>query len=147
MAKPDYTYLRTPKWIAGIVIAALAIVLFVNLGFWQLRRLDERRTLNATITTRMTGAPQELDDVIVQFGTDPETLEYRRVSIGGEYDPAAEVVVQARSQGGRSGHHVATQLHTPAGDVLVVNRTIGPDMGSDHRPLIVALALPLPRRD
>lgn len=122
MAKPDYSFLRSPKWIAGIVIAGLAIVLFVNLGLWQLRRLDERRALNETITARMSGEPEQLDDVIVQFGTDPDSLEYRRVSASGDYDPTAEVIVQARSQAGRSGHNVATPLRTPAGDVLVVNR-------------------------
>lgn len=122
MAQPDYSFLKTPKWIAGIVIAALAIVLFVNLGLWQLRRLDERRTLNATIAERMTGTPQDLDDVVVQFGTDPEELEYRRVTVTGEYDGSREVIVQARSLGGRSGHHAATPLRTIGGDLLVVNR-------------------------
>lgn len=118
----DFSFLRAPKWIVGIVIAVLAIVLFVNLGLWQLRRLDERRVLNATITSRMTATPEDLDDVLVQFGTDPEALEYRRVAVSGTYQPADEVILQARSQGGRSGHHVLSPLVTEAGEVLVVDR-------------------------
>lgn len=122
MGETHYSILRSPKWIAGIVIALVAIVLFVTLGLWQVRRLDERRSLNATIQDRMTATPDDLADVLVQFGPAPEDLEYRRVSVTGEYDLADEVIVQARSQGGRSGHHAATPLLTAGGDLLVVNR-------------------------
>jgi surfeit locus 1 family protein len=118
----EFSFLRSPKWISGVLIAGMAIVLFVNLGLWQLRRLDERGTLNTTITERMTGAAESLDDVLVQFGPDPEDLEYRRVVVSGTYQTADEVILQARSQGGRSGNNVLTPLVTATGDVLVVDR-------------------------
>lgn len=118
----EFSFLRSPRWIAGMLIAGVAIVLFVNLGLWQLQRLDERGALNTTITTRMTGAAENLDDVLVQFGSDPEDLEYRRVVVSGTYQPAEEVILQARSQGGRSGNHVLTPLATATGDLLVVDR-------------------------
>ena len=33
-----YRKLLTPRWIAGHLLALALIVLFVNLGFWQLSR-------------------------------------------------------------------------------------------------------------
>jgi len=32
-----------PKWIVGHLLCLFLIVLFVNLGFWQLRRLHSRQ--------------------------------------------------------------------------------------------------------
>ncbi len=44
--------LLRPRWLVGTIIAVVLIVLFVNLGFWQLRRLDEKRDRNAAIEDR-----------------------------------------------------------------------------------------------
>ena len=64
MADRDFSFLRTPRWIAGILIALIAVILFLNLGLWQLRRLDERSALNTTITNRMTATPEDIGDVL-----------------------------------------------------------------------------------
>ena len=122
MGDREFSFLKSPKWIAGILIALIAVVLFVNLGLWQLRRLDERTALNATIADRMTATPEDLNEVLAQFGSDPETLEYRRVSVSGTYRLTDEAILQSRSQGGRSGHNALTPLLTTTGEVLVVDR-------------------------
>jgi cytochrome oxidase assembly protein ShyY1 len=122
MVDREFSFLRTPRWIAGILIALVAVVLFVNLGLWQLRRLDERSALNTTISNRMTATPEDLHDVLAQFGSDPETLEYRRVAVSGTYQLTDEAILQSRSQGGRSGHNALTPLVTTTGEVLVVDR-------------------------
>ena len=122
MADRAFSFLRTPRWIAGILIALIAVILFLNLGLWQLRRLDERSALNTTITNRMTATPEDIGDVLAQFGPDPETLEYRRVAVSGTYRLTDEAILQSRSQGGRSGHNALTPLVTTTGEVLVVDR-------------------------
>lgn len=122
MADRDFSFLRTPRWIAGILIALIAVVLFVNLGLWQLRRLDERSVLNSRITNRMTATPEDLHDVLARFGSDPEMLEYRRVAVSGTYRLTDEAILQSRSQGGRSGHNALTPLVTTTGEMLVVDR-------------------------
>ena len=43
--------------VAVVVIAVLVAATCVNLGLWQLRRLDERRALNAEILDRRSASP------------------------------------------------------------------------------------------
>ena len=49
---PDYSFLWKPRWILSHLFILALVVTFVNLGFWQLRRLDERRTYNALVESR-----------------------------------------------------------------------------------------------
>ena len=41
--------LVSPRWIAGHLLFVALVAAFVSLGFWQLRRLEERRNLNASV--------------------------------------------------------------------------------------------------
>ena len=116
-----YAFLRSPLWIAGIAIALVTAVAFVNLGLWQLRRLDERRAVNATIEERSAGDPVRLGVAVATYGDDPEALVHRRVLVSGQYDPSAEVMVVGTTRNGRSGHDVITPL-TIEGGAVAVNR-------------------------
>ena len=60
MATTDYSFVRRPRWIAGHLIAAIAVVIFVLAGLWQLSRLDERRETNAVIGARALGPAIDL---------------------------------------------------------------------------------------
>jgi surfeit locus 1 family protein len=116
-----YTFLKSPLWVAGVAIALATIVAFVNLGLWQLRRLDERRGINATITARISADPMLLGAALATHGTDPEALAYRRVLVEGAYDASAEVMVVGTTLNGRSGHDVVTPF-TRDGATIAVNR-------------------------
>ena len=120
--------LLRPRWLVGTIIAVLLIVLFVNLGFWQLRRLDEKRDRNTAIEDRSSRPVQPLDEVV-----DPEArfdqvdgLVYRRVSARGRYDAEGEVRIRSRSLDGRPGLWVVTPLRLDDGDALAVNRGFVP---------------------
>ena len=54
----------------------------VRLGFWQLHRLDERRTLNAMLAARSSAAPEDVRALL----SDPATAAYRRATATGVYD-------------------------------------------------------------
>jgi surfeit locus 1 family protein len=113
-----------PKWVVGHVLAVVLVVTFVNLGFWQLRRHDERRELNAAIGSRaaLPSAPvAELVDPEAGFD-DVDDLVYRRAWALGMYDAGAEVLVRSRSLDGQPGFHVVTPLRTEEGPALAVNR-------------------------
>jgi cytochrome oxidase assembly protein ShyY1 len=98
----------------AVVVAASCVAL----GFWQLRRLEERRTLNATIMDRMSATPLRIEGATSGSPVDP----YRRAVVEGTYDVEREVLVYGRSLNGQAGHQVVTPLVLPDGDAVLVVR-------------------------
>ena len=103
----------------------------VNLGFWQLRRLDDKRAFNAVLTERteqpVTPIEQVLSPTVV--GTDdPEvaTREWLPVSARGRYDNERAVTVINRSQNGTAGKDSLVPFVLSDGRTLLVNRGFVP---------------------
>ncbi|MEZ5296748.1 MAG: SURF1 family protein [Ilumatobacteraceae bacterium] len=120
-----YRFLLRPKWILFHVVVIAAIVLMINLGFWQLRRLDQRQAFNATVEARYDLPPEPLDEVLTA-GTDPADVEWRQVTVSGTYVPDETIIVVNRSQNGSAGRNVAVPLVLDDGRVVVVNRGFVP---------------------
>ncbi len=120
-----YRFLFSPRWLGFHLLVIVFIVTMVNLGFWQLRRLDERKAFNAQVTERIAQAPAPLDDVLVA-GTDPGSVEWRSVTAKGTYLPAEQFVVVNRSQDGVGGTMVVTPLQLTDGRLLLVERGFQP---------------------
>lgn len=108
-----YRFLRSPKWLFGHALVLVVVVTFVNLGFWQLRRLDEVRAHNAHVAERLAADEVPLGDAL------DRGLPYTRVATRGEYLPEGQVLTGPRGRSGTPGHHVLTPLRTPEGTVLV----------------------------
>ncbi len=106
---------------AHVVVIVVAVV-FVNLGFWQLRRLEERRTINAVGEARFESEPTVLGDLLVSAGDDLDSLEFHRVLVTGEFQPEHEVLIRSQVHQGVAGFHVITPLLTEAGTAVLVNR-------------------------
>lgn len=117
-----YRFLLTPRWIAGHVLLVVTVITFVNLGFWQLRRLDERREYNALVTQRLQAAPVPLDELLQTVGPDVDALEFRRVVVRGRFQPEGQLLTAPRSRDGRPGPQVLTVLQSEAGDLVLVDR-------------------------
>lgn len=113
--------LRSPRWVVGLVVALATVVIFVNLGLWQLRRLDERQATNAAIVASAEQEPIDLEIFLAQGG-DPAELVWRRVTVAGEYASELEVVLSSRSHKAQPGHNLLTPLVLNNGAVLIVNR-------------------------
>ena len=47
-----WDFARRPKWIVRHVAVAALVVTMILLGFWQLRRLDEKRDHKALVEAR-----------------------------------------------------------------------------------------------
>ena len=120
-----YRFLLRPKWILFHVVVIGAIVLMINLGFWQLRRLDERKDFNRQVEAAIDQTPVPLDDVLTP-GTDPHDVEWRPVIAAGEYLPEEQFVVVNRSQDGQAGDMTVTPLRLPDGRILLVERGFVP---------------------
>ncbi len=135
-----------PKWVVGHVLAIVLVVLFVNLGLWQLQRLDEKRERNAAIAARSSAPVQPVDEVVPAEAAPSEVdgLVYRRASARGTWDAGASVLVRSRSLGGRPGFHVLTPLVTGDGTALVVNRGFAPFTQDPQEALAATRAGPGP---
>jgi surfeit locus 1 family protein len=112
------------------IIVATAVPLFVVAGFWQLNRLDQRRTRNALIRERESAPVRSLGDVL-----DDRDAEHRRVRVTGRYDTSEEVVLIGRpGTGGIDGSHVLTPLRIDEDDAVLVDRGWVPP-GMEDPPL------------
>lgn len=120
----------TPKWLGSHLFVVTMIVVMVNLGFWQLRRLDERRASNAEIV-----AASELPAVDLAGFARP--LDYAAAQVSGTYRPEHEVLVANRSFEGASGFWIVTPLELDDGRIVAVVRGWVPRLvtaGIDPRP-------------
>lgn len=114
--------LLTPRWIAAHVVVIVVAVVFVNLGLWQLRRLEERRLDNAVTESRYLAPPEDLTTLVAAAGDDLSSLEFRRAIVSGTYDPAQEVLIRNQVYRGQAGFHVITPLVIGDGEAVLVNR-------------------------
>ncbi|MDQ3543202.1 MAG: SURF1 family protein, partial [Actinomycetota bacterium] len=107
-----YRFLLRPRWIAFHLLVLGAFVLMVNLGFWQLRRLDERQAFNDRVNERIDAPPVALDELVptdARVGDDVlDEVEWRPTQVRGEYLPDEQFVVVNRSQSGQPGEMVVT---------------------------------------
>ncbi len=111
-------FLLRPRWLLSHVLVLLLVVVMVNLGFWQLRRLDEKRERNALIEARQEQPVVPVEDILAPAG-DPDDLgaaRFRPVTATGTYDDEATVVVRNRSQDGAAGAWLVTPLVLASGD-------------------------------
>jgi len=99
-------------------------VLMVNLGFWQLRRLHERREANAQVTEHVADGAVPIGALLTpsSTSTDVSDAQWRSVTATGTYDPADQVLIRNRSLDSNDGYHVVTPLRLPDGTAVLVNR-------------------------
>jgi len=103
------------RWIVGTLLVVAIVAGCLAAGFWQLRRLDERRTLNAQIRERSA----ELVDLPDPAGREADDLIYRRVEVRGTYERDGELLVRFRTRTGLPGYEVITPMRTDRGTLLV----------------------------
>jgi surfeit locus 1 family protein len=131
-----YRFALRPKWIVSHLLIVLLVVVMVNLGFWQLRRLDQKKDFNRLVRGREAAAVVPLDDALQpteSFAQAADGATYRRVTATGQYDTANEVIVRARSLNENPGAWVLTPLVTSSGAAVLVNRGWFGDPGVPER--------------
>ncbi len=118
-----YRVFVKPKWLLGHLLAIALIVAMISLGFWQLRRLDERRDFNATVRDRSQQPAVPLDSLVPAGAgaIDVAALEYRPVEVQGTYVREARYEL-ARVRDDVSGRDLYALLELADGTVVVVNR-------------------------
>jgi surfeit locus 1 family protein len=116
-------FLLRPRWLLSHLFVVVLVVTMVSLGFWQLRRLDEKRDRNALIESRMDQPVVPVDDLLTPGGdVEVGQARFRQVTATGRYDAEATVVVRNRTQDGAAGAWLVTPLVLNAGDRVGVLR-------------------------
>ena len=106
------------------VFTVPAVLFMIALSVWQVQRLYWKEGLINERVERTTADPIALP----ALGTDPESVDFRRVTLQGHYDHAHEFYMPARSQNGNVGYWIVTPLLVDDGkSAVLVNRGWVPD--------------------
>lgn len=105
------------------LIALPAFLVLLGLGAWQLERLSWKQGLIAELTSRMEAPPIAMPDA----PADPASLEFRRVTLQGEFLHDKELYFPDKTYKGTHGLWVATPFRLDDGRVVIVNRGWVPD--------------------
>jgi cytochrome oxidase assembly protein ShyY1 len=112
-----YRFALRPRWIASHVLVLALVVVMINLGLWQLRRLDEKKARNANIVAQTAKPPATLAEIAAMT---PSAAKFRVVTVAGRFDPSGEVAVKNRTFNGAPGRQVLTPLVPSAGGPAVL---------------------------
>ncbi|MEZ5085879.1 MAG: SURF1 family protein [Tessaracoccus sp.] len=106
------------RWVGLVIAVAVLGVVFVQLGEWQLRRLDERRESNAIVVAHQGQEPRPYQEVF----TDPieDDDQWQRVVVHGTYT-GDQYQVRYRNQDG-AGIEVVAVMRTAEDDLLLIDR-------------------------
>lgn len=123
----SWRFARTTKWIVRHVLVAALVFAMIQAGFWQLRRLDEKREVAARVEARAEEPPVLLTDEVLPVdaavdGEEVDQLEHRRAYAVGTYRHEDTVVVENRTYNGASGGWVLTPLVGDDGTAVLVLR-------------------------
>ena len=97
----------------------------LNLGLWQLNRLDNKKSFNSVLSAHSSAPVQPLDQAVPKKW-DPVTSEWIRVSITGSYDSTKAVTIINRSQDGSAGYNSAVPFTSINNRTILVNRGFVP---------------------
>lgn len=126
LARVSWRFALTPKWIVRHVLVLVLVVVMVQLGLWQLRRLDEKRDHKALVEARQEQPTEPVEEVVpAGAAVDSDAVDavlYRSVSASGTYVDDDAVVVENRTFNGASGGWVLTPLLLDDGTGVLVNR-------------------------
>jgi surfeit locus 1 family protein len=105
-------------WI-GHIIVIIGVIILINLGFWQLSRLEQRRALNAEIIAGLNAAPVILTGEPVE----PAALNRHRVVVTGTLDNPENVIIKNRPFRGEAGVELVVPLKISGSDqAVLINR-------------------------
>ena len=108
------------KWLLFTVLIVLSMVLFVRLGFWQLDRLEQKRTYNAIMAERWRETPFDLSAMSLPQNLDD--LEFRRIQAEGDFDYANQIILKSQIYYDAPGIALVTPFVFAEGQAILVAR-------------------------
>jgi surfeit locus 1 family protein len=104
-----------PRWYY-VLLTAVAVPLFMSLGFWQLHRGQYRSEQWASF------ARTDLPAIDTSAATLARLPQFTRVRVAGEFDAAHQFLLDNISHDGAPGYEALTVLRLLDGSQLLVNR-------------------------
>ncbi len=120
----DWRFARRPFWLGSHLFALVVVVAFIAFGFWQLDRLDQRRSANAIIEAR-SGEAIVLDQW-PDSDPDGSDLDFQAVEATIQFVDPELARVANRSSGGVAGEYVVAVAELIDGTPIAVNRGFVP---------------------
>lgn len=107
------------RWILSHLFVLAMVVVMVNLGFWQMRRLEERRDQNSEIRAALDAEPQEIGTLLASPTPPPD---HTSTVAAGTYLDEHSFLVANRTYETEPGNWLVTPLELTDGTVVVVSR-------------------------
>jgi surfeit locus 1 family protein len=103
-------------WLLATLLVFAGTAFCIRMGIWQLDRLEQRRAFNSQVETMRA---MELLDLNQNLPADIDAMEWRAVTVTGEYDFENQVALRNQFNGDQYGYHLITPLRFTGGAVLV----------------------------
>lgn len=94
-------------WRLTTLLVLLGTAVCIRLGVWQLDRLEQRRAFNAQVESMRAASVLNLNK---ELPADIASMEWRAVTVSGEYDFENQVALRNRYHEEQYGYHLITPL-------------------------------------
>ena len=126
--------LLNPRWIITALLVLLLAGVCVQLGRWQLHRLDERKSRNEVTRTNLAAPPAPVADIVGPDHVVGPPHDWRTAVVTGRYDASKQVVIRYRNVSDSPGFEIVTPLMLADGTAILVDRGFLPRQGSELAP-------------
>jgi cytochrome oxidase assembly protein ShyY1 len=132
-------FLLRPGWLAFIaVVLGFVVACYTLLAPWQFDREAQRDAQQQAIDAARAFPAVPLGELVPPGADVRADVEWRRVTVSGEYLPEAQGLVRLRVVDGRPAFEVLTPLRTTEGRLLTVDRGAIASEGGTEVPEIAA---------
>ena len=106
------------KWFFTTILVFIGTAVCIRLGIWQFDRLEQRRAFNTQVESMRAEEPLNLNN---EIPSDIDSMEWRAVTVTGEYDFGNQLALRNQYYENEYGYHLITPLLFN-GTVVLVNR-------------------------
>ena len=119
-------------WILSF-FTAIAFLILIALGVWQLQRLEWKTNLQAQIDAAYDAPARSFSTHSIDRSRSSD-LHYVKYNIEGRYLSKEQAFIQPRTRNGEIGKHVLALFRTKDGRILLINRGWAPTDWQESTP-------------
>lgn len=127
----------TRRWIGSALVILVLAGACVQLGRWQLHRLDERKDRNHVTTSNLAAAPAPISEIVGPDHVIGPQHDWRTAVVTGRFDASKQIVVRYRNVNDRPGFEIVTPLILTDGTALLVDRGFLARQSSELAPTAI----------